>query len=61
MLRFTHEDVEGTWSKDQDTVLQNSSVEKVTRADDRTQEKVTRMTSNRDQRPNPGKSDAEGQ
>ena len=34
MLRFTHEDVEGTWWKDQDTVLQNSSVEKVTRADD---------------------------
>ena len=61
MLRFTHEDVEGTWLKDQDTVLQNSSVEKVTRADDRTQEKVTRMTTNTDGRPDPGKSDAEGQ
>jgi hypothetical protein len=36
MLRFTHENVEGTWLKDQDTVLQNSSVGKVTRADDRT-------------------------
>jgi hypothetical protein len=34
MLRFTHENVEGTWLKDQDTVLQNSSIRKVTRADD---------------------------
>ena len=34
MLRFTHEDVEGTWPKDQDTVVQNSSVRKVTWADD---------------------------
>jgi hypothetical protein len=41
MLRFTHEDVEGTWPKDQDMVLQNSPVEKVTRTDDRTQGKVT--------------------
>ena len=61
MLRFTHKDVEGTWSKDQDMALQNSSVEKVTRVDDRTQGKVTRMTSNTDGRPDPGKSDAEGQ
>ena len=30
LLRFTHEDVEGTWPKDQDMVLQNSSVGKVT-------------------------------
>ena len=51
MLRFTHEDVEGTWPKDQDMVLQNSSVEKVTRTNDRTQEKVMRMTSNTDGRP----------
>ena len=36
MLRFTHEHVEGTWPKDQDTVVQNSSVRKVTWADDRT-------------------------
>ena len=35
MLRFTHEDVKGTWPKDQDMVLQNSSIEKVTRADNR--------------------------
>jgi hypothetical protein len=28
MLRFTQKDVEGTWPKDQDMVLQNSSVEK---------------------------------
>ena len=41
MLRFTHEDVEGTWPKDQDMVLQNSSIGKVTWTDDRTQEKVT--------------------
>jgi hypothetical protein len=35
MLRFTHEDVKGTWLKDQDAlVLQNSSVRKVTRTDD---------------------------
>ena len=61
MLRFIHEDMEGTWSKDQDTVLQNSSVRKVTWADDRTQEKVTRMTSNMDRRLDPGKSDAEDQ
>ena len=61
MLRFTHEDVEGTWPKDQDTVLQNGSIRKVTRTDDRTQEKVMRMTSNTDGRPDPGKSDAEGQ
>ena len=39
MLRFTHEDVEGTWPKDQDTVLQNSSIRKVTRTDDRTRKK----------------------
>ena len=58
MLRFTHEDVKGAWPKDQDTVLQNSSVEKVTRTNDRTQEKVMRMTSNTDGRPDPGKSDA---
>ena len=51
MLRFTHEDVEDTWPKDQDTVLQNSSVGKVTQADDRTEEKVTQMTSNTDGRP----------
>jgi hypothetical protein len=43
LLRFTHEDVKGTWPKDQDTVLQNGSVEKVTRIDNRTQEKVTWM------------------
>jgi hypothetical protein len=36
MLRFTLEDMEDTWPKDQYTVLQNSSVGKVTRADDRT-------------------------
>jgi hypothetical protein len=36
MLRFTLEDMEDTWPKDQDTVLQNSSIGKVTRADDRT-------------------------
>jgi hypothetical protein len=30
MLRFTHEDVEVIWPKGQDTVLQNSSVGKVT-------------------------------
>ena len=41
MLRIIHEDVEGTWPKAQDTVLQNSYIEKVTRTDDRTQEKVT--------------------
>jgi len=45
ILRFTHEDVEGAWPKDQDTVLQNSSVRKVTQADDLSQEKVTQMTS----------------
>ena len=39
MLRFTHEDVEGTWPKDQDTVLQNSSIRKVTQTDDRTRKK----------------------
>ena len=39
MLRFTHDDVEGTWPKDQDTVLQNSSIRKVTRTDDRTRKK----------------------
>jgi hypothetical protein len=36
MLRFTHEDVKGTWLKDQETVLQSSSIGKVTRMDDRT-------------------------
>jgi hypothetical protein len=36
MLRFIHENVKGTWPKNQDTVLQNSSVGKVTRVDDRT-------------------------
>jgi hypothetical protein len=41
MLRLTHKDMEGTWPKNQDMVLQNSSVGKVTRADDRTQGKVT--------------------
>ena len=61
MLRFTHEDVEGTWPKDQDMVLQNSSIGKVTWTDDRTQEKVTQMTSNTNGQPDPGKSDAEGQ
>jgi hypothetical protein len=61
MLRFTDEDVEGAWPKDQDTVLQHSSIGKVTWVDDQTQEKVTRMTSNTDGRPNQGKSDAEGQ
>ena len=40
--RFTHKDMKGTWPKDQDTVLQNSSIRKVTWADDRTQEKVIR-------------------
>jgi hypothetical protein len=35
MPRFTHEDMEGTWLKNQDTmVLQNSSIRKVTWADD---------------------------
>jgi hypothetical protein len=48
MLRFTDEDVEGAWPKDQDTVLQHSSIGKVTWVDDQTQEKVTRMTSNTD-------------
>jgi hypothetical protein len=60
MLRFTHEDVEGTWPKDQDTVLQNSSIRKVTQADDRAQGKVTQMESNTDERPDPGKSNADG-
>ena len=41
MLRFTHEDVEGTWPKDPDTVLQNSSIRKVTRVDDLTQKSNT--------------------
>jgi hypothetical protein len=61
MFRFTHEDVEGTWPKDQNTVLQNSSIGKVTRTDDRTQEKIIWMTSNTDGRLDPGKSDVEGQ
>ena len=61
MLRFTHKDVEGTWSKDQDMALQNSSVEKVTWANDQSQGKVTRMTSNVDGQPDLGKSDVEGQ
>ena len=39
MLRFTHEYVKGTWPKDQDTVLQNSSIRKVTQTDDRTRKK----------------------
>ena len=43
LLRFTHEDMEGIGPKDQDMVLQNGPFEKVTRTDDRTQEKVTRM------------------
>jgi hypothetical protein len=43
LLRFTHKDMKGTWPKDQDTVLQNGSVGKVTRMDNRTQEKVTWM------------------
>ena len=59
--RFTHEDMEGTWPKDQDTVLQNSSVRKVTRVDNRTQEKVTQLESSTDRRPDLGKSDVEGQ
>ena len=61
MLRFIHEDVEGTWTKDQDTVLQNSSIRKVTRVDDLTQEKVTQLESSTDRRPDLGKSDVEGQ
>jgi hypothetical protein len=60
MLRFTHEDVEGTWPKDQDTVLQNSYVKKVTRADDRTQRKVMQIESNMDGQSDPGKSNADG-
>ena len=36
LLRFTHKDVEGTCPKDQDTVLQNGFVGKVTRTDIRT-------------------------
>jgi hypothetical protein len=43
LLRFTHEDVKGTWLKDQDTVLQNGFVGKVTWMDNPTQEKGTRM------------------
>jgi hypothetical protein len=39
MLKFTHEDMEDTWPKDQDTVLQNCSIGKVTRTDYRTQKK----------------------
>ena len=61
MLRFTHEDVEGTRPMDQDTVLQNSSIRKVTRVDNRTQEKVTQLESSTDRRPDLGKSDVEGQ
>jgi hypothetical protein len=61
LQEFTHEDVEGTWPKDQDMVLQNSSVRKVIRMDDWTQEKVTWMTSNMDGRLDLGKNDAEGQ
>jgi hypothetical protein len=44
LLRFTHEGMKDTWAKDQDTVLQNSSVRKVTWTDNRTQEKGTQMT-----------------
>jgi hypothetical protein len=61
MLRFTHEDVKGTWLKDQDTVLQSSSIGKVTRMDDRTQETVTQIESSMDEQPDPGKSDIESQ
>jgi hypothetical protein len=62
MLRFTHEDVEGTWPKDQDTVLQNNSVRKVTRTDDQTQGKVMQLyrKSNMDGRPHPRKSNIDG-
>ena len=40
LLRYTHEDMEDTWPKDK--VLQNGSVRKVARIDDRTEKKVTR-------------------
>jgi Zn-finger nucleic acid-binding protein len=43
LLRFAHEDMEDMCPKDQDMVLQNGSIEKLTRTDDRTQEKVMRM------------------
>jgi hypothetical protein len=43
LLRFTYEDVKGTWPKNQDTMLQNGSVGNVIRMDNRTQEKVTQM------------------
>jgi hypothetical protein len=43
LLRFTYEDVKGTWPKNQDTMLQNGSVENVIRMDNRTQKKVTQM------------------
>ena len=45
LLRFTHEDVIGTWPKGQDMVLP----------------KPLRQKSNTDGRPDPGKSDTEGQ
>jgi hypothetical protein len=49
LLRFAQEDME-------DTVLQNGSVGKVARVDDRTQEKVTRMKSSMGRRQDLGKS-----
>jgi hypothetical protein len=61
LQEFTHEDMEGTWPKDQDMVQQDSSIGKVTRTDSWTQKKVTRMTSNTSRRPDLGKSDIEGQ
>ena len=34
LVWFTHEDMEGTWPKDQETMLQNGSTGKVTWTDD---------------------------
>jgi hypothetical protein len=44
--------MEGTWPKDQDTVLQNGSFRKVTWIDDLTQEKVTWMANQTPERNN---------
>ena len=63
LLRFTYEDVEGTWPKDQDIMQQNSSIRKVTwvddeiRVDDEIQKKATWIESSMDEWPDPRKSD----
>jgi hypothetical protein len=55
LLRFTYEDVEGTWPKDQDIMQQNSSIRKVTwvddeiRVDDEIQKKATWIESSMDE------------